>query len=406
MTNEISGLNNPLPYQPSSHALTDLANVITEITSFSRGQLLYNTDTMVRHVDALITETTGNLHTWCLEYTPEMQATLTGSCKIIANLAPMVKYSPRSKMYPEAVIQTLANGLDKLCLEFHRKLYHVFKEDYKLPASYIKAEARTTNLQYKRLLADHPDNQLLKAMLRPVHKLMYQPSANNTKERVDYINVLLGNIKLWHRKKGTQEQLYEIALAMNLNCPRILNHIAGDASARILKYNNGTERLEYIEQLNKRFRNALANAQWKSSSHGPYMPHESSVTTTINEWLSHQKELAGEEMKQAAETTPQPEEEGVRLELNEDLSYFSILIRIMVTAGLSKLKKVAPALRAFCRVVSFSKTQNPSSGHMIRIASGRVPDAILDKLEAFFNECQHLIRKIRRNGGKFPDDAG
>lgn len=397
MNNGISGFNDPLAHQPASHAIAKLANLIADLTNPARKGLLYESKPLLDHVNSLVTETKDNLYAWCQEYTPEMQITLTSSCNMVASLAPLIKYSPQTKLYPENVTQAITEKLDHLCLEFHRQLYQFFQPDYKLPASYIKMEALNAHIQYKRLLADHPGNLLLKAMLRPVHKLMYQPSANNTKERVDYITVLLSNLKLWHRKKGTQEQLYEIALAMNLNCPRVLKHMAGDASIRILKYKKSVDRLEYIGQLNKQFRNASANAQWKSSPHGCYLPYESPVGIYINEWLSHQSELASEEVKQI-------EEEPERTEMKEDSPFFAVLIRVMVTAGLTKLKKLAPVLRSFSRVISFSKSQNPSVGHLITLASSRISNTVLDKLEAFFEECLLIVRKIRRNGGKFPED--
>lgn len=406
MITEISGFNHPLPGNPSSYALTELANVIADITRPSNRQLRYDSTTLMQHVHALITETTGNLHIWSREYTPEMQGMLTSSCSMVASLAPLVKHSTQAKLYPEDVTRTITEGLENLCLDFHRQLYQHFNADYKLPASYIKMEAHNANIQYNRLLAAHPDNLLLKAMLYPVHKLTCQPSANSTKQRIDYINILLGNIKLWHKRKDTQEQLYEIALAMNLNCPRTLRHMAADASTRILQYSKGADRLEYINQLTKQFRNALVNAPWKSSPYGSYLPGESAVSFYISDWLSHQSELAREELQLAQEVVAPADEEDARLEINEDASYFSILIRVMVTAGLTKLKKIAPALRALCRIISFTKSQTPSSRHMIKIASSRVPDTVLNKLEAFFNECLLLIRKIRRNDGKFPDDAG
>lgn len=404
MIKGIRGNNTPLPLREPSHSITELTELIAEIATYPRGRLRYESDTLVKHVEDLITETTGNLYIWCREYTPEMQSTLTQSCNLLASLVPLVKASPQLKSYPETVVLTIAKGLEYLCLDFHRQLYQLFPADCQLPDSYLKMETESADTQYNRLLEAYPDSLLLKAMLGPIHKLLCNPFANGTKEKIDYIHLLLVNIKLWHRKKGTEEQLYEIALAMNLNCPRLLHRMAVEANTRIQKCSNGTEQLECIAQMRRQYRHALASVQWKFSPHGYYTAHTKSVAGRIEEWLTYQQELASEETKLGA-AMQQAEDEGARAEISKDSQFFSILTRVQVTAGLTKQKKFAPVLRAFCRVISFARSVAPSPNHLITQASSRVPDEVLDKLEVFLNECLLIIRKIRRNGGKFPDDV-
>jgi len=329
-----------------------------------------------------------------------MHDALTNRCQVVASLAPLVKQSPQLQRYPEIVGKNIIEGLEYLCLVFHRQLYRLFPADYQLPHSYLKMEVANAGMQYQRLLSHYPDNKLLKAMLRPIDKFVHHTSANNTKKCIDYNNVLLGNIKLWQRKKGTQDELYEITLSMNLNCPRLMHYMASEAGLMLQSFEKSADKGAYIERLQKLFLHASTSTQWKASAYGAYLPDENSVSAQVQKWLSHQSDLVKLEIIDPAEAAG-----NTRIEMQEDAEFFGILLRVMITEGLTRLKKVAPVYRAFSPLISFSKTAVPSVGNLIRIASRRVDNVVLDKLEAFLERCLLLVRKIRKNGGRFPDEA-
>lgn len=398
--NLLPGQQAALPQQPQSLALNELTNIIYELAGSSRGILMYNSDTLVHHIGALVKESIDNIHVLSCELTPDMHESLTSRCQVVASLAPLVKRSPQLQRYPETVGKKIIEGLEYLCLVFHRQLYRLFPSDYQLPYSYLKMEVASSGMQYKRLLQHYPNNMLLKAMLRPIDKFVHHTSANNTKKCIDYNNVLLSNIKLWQRKKGTQDELYEIALTMNLNCPRFMHYMASEAGLTLQSFEKTADKAAYIERLQRQFLHASTSTNWKASAYGAYLPDENSVSAQVQKWLSHQSDLVKLEVAE-----PEGVLETNRIEMQEDAVFFSILFRVMITEGLTKLKKVAPVFRVLSPVISFGRAAVPSSVNLIKITSRRVDGALLDKLEDFFERCLRLVRKIRKNGGKFPEEG-
>ncbi|GGH61300.1 hypothetical protein HNQ91_001037 [Filimonas zeae] len=398
--NLLPGQPTAIPQQPQSLALTELTQIVYELAGSSRHRLLYNADVLVSHIEALVTESIDNIHALSRELTPDMHETLTNRCQVVASLVPLVKQSPQLQRYPETVGKNIIGGLEYLCLIFHRQLYRVFSADYQLPHSYLKMEVTNAGMQYQRLLSQYPNNKLLKAMLRPIEKFIHNTSANNTKKSIDYNNVLLSNIKLWQRRKGTQDELYEIALTMNLNCPRFMHYMASEAGLELQSFEKRADKGACIERLQKLFLQASTSTKWKASVYGAYLPDVNSVSTEVQKWLSQQADLVKLEAAAPAETSGTN-----RVEMQEEVEFFSILLKVMILEGLTKLKKVAPIFRVFSTVISFAKSAVPSEGNLIRAASRRVDGALLDKLEAFFERCLLLVRKIRRNGGKFPDEG-
>lgn len=398
--NGLPGQENAFPHNPQSLALTELTHIVHDLTSLSRGGLLYDSDTLVNHIKKLVTESINNIPALCRDVTPDMCEALTNRCQVAASLATIVKQSPQLQRYPETAGKIIIEGLEHLCLVFHRQLYKLFPSDYQLPNSYLKMEVDNANRQYQRLLSQYPDNKLLKAMLRPINKFVHHTAVNNTKKCIDYNNVLLSNIKLWQRKKGTQNELYEIALTINLNCPRFMHHMASEASSILQSFEKVDDKTVYIEQLQKLFLHASTSTKWKSSAYDAYLPDVHPVATHVQKWLSNQSDLVKLESP-ASNDAPVTD----RIEM-QDAAFFCILFRIMIAEGLTKLKKIAPAFRTISQVISFGKSVVPSSESLIKIASRRVDIAVLDKLDDFFERCLRLVRKIRRNDGKFPDDAG
>lgn len=398
--NLLPGQPAALPQQPQSIALTELTHIVYELAGSSRRELLYDANTLVHHIEALVTESIDNIHTLSQELMPDMYEALTNRCQVVASLAPLVKRSQQLQRYPEAVGKNIIEGLEYLCLVFHRQLYRLFPSDYQLPYSYLKMEVLNAGMQYQRLLSLYPDNKLLKAMLRPIDKFVHHTSANNTKKCIEYNNILLSNIKLWQRKKGAQDELYEIALAMNLNCPRFMHHMASEASFILQSFEKSADKGAYIDRLQKLFLHACTSTKWKASAYGAYLPDADAVAAQVQKWLSHQSDLVKLEIAEPVETVGTN-----RIEMQEDAMFFSVLFRIMILEGLTKLKKVAPLFRIICSVISFGKTAMPSSERMITIASRRIESAVLDKLEAFLERCLLRVRKIRKNGGKFPEEG-
>ncbi|BAV06684.1 hypothetical protein SAMN05421788_107343 [Filimonas lacunae] len=398
--NELPGQPTALPQPSQLLALNKLTKLIYEITNPSRSELLFDAGILVNHIGSLVTESIHHIHALCQELKPNMHESLTNRCVIVADLATMVKQSPQLKRYPETTEKAIIEGLENLCLVFHRQLYQLFPSDYQLPHSYLKMEVANANRQYQRLLSQYPENKLLKAVLRPVNKFVHHTAANNTKKCIEYNNTLLANIKLWQRKNGTQNDLYEIALAMNLNCPRFMHHMASEASYTLQSFEKNADKNAYIEQLQKLFLRASTSTQWRSSAYGAYLPDVHPVATQVQQWLSNQSDLV---------KLDAPESDGAqvseRIEMQVDAAFFCFLFRIMIIEGLTILKKFAPVFRIISQVISFSKTVEPTSANLIKLASGRVSNTMLDKLETFFNRCQLRVKKIRNNEGKFPDDA-
>lgn len=388
-----------LPHSPSL-ALTDLTRFVHELALPARSGLLYDADTLVDHIETLVTDSIDHIHALCRALTPDMYDSLTDRCQMVASLSPLAKQSPQLKRYPETVGKTIIEGLEHLCLEFHRQLYQLFPSEYQLPHSYLKMEVANASRQYQRLLSQYPRNKLLKAMLRPVNKFVHHTVANSTKRCIDYNNVLLSNIRLWQRKSGTQDELYEIALTMNLNCPRFMHHMASEAGCILQSFEKSADKSAYIGQLQKLFLHASTSTKWKTSAYGAYLPGTHSVSTHVQQWLSNQSNLV--KLDVAESNGPS---ESDRIEMEVDATFFSVLFRIMIAAGLTKLKKFAPLFRSVCRFISFEKSVEPSSAYLIRLASNRVSSAVLDKVEAFFEGCAALVRKIKRNGGKFPEEV-
>ncbi|BAV08502.1 hypothetical protein SAMN05421788_11484 [Filimonas lacunae] len=399
--NELPGQPTALPQPSQLLALTELTTIIYDLTSSSHRKVLFDSETLVNHIGALVTESIHHIRALCQQLTPNMHESLTNRCVIVADLATLVKQSSQLKRYPETAEKAIIEGLENLCLVFHRQLYQLFPSDYQLPHSYLKMEATNASRQYQRLLSQYPNNKLLKAILRPVNKFVHHTAANNTKKCIDYNNILLANIKLWQRKNGTQDELYEIALTMNLNCPRFMHHMASEASYMLQSFEKSADKSGYIEQLQKLFLQASTSTKWRSSAYGAYLPDDHPVSTQVQQWLSNQSNLVKLDIPEPVETLGSD-----RIEMQEDAAFFSILFRIMITEGLTKLRKFGPVIRIISHIVSFGKTIVPSSTNLIQLASRRVDSAVLDKLEDFFDRCLVLVRKIRRNEGKFPDEEG
>lgn len=399
MSNAFPGQDVTLPDFINPGPLAELMRVICDLGKYSHIELLYNPDAFLQHVTRLVAECIDTVQASHKEITPETQDLFTDRCYMVTNLVAVVKHSPQLKRYPGGLHQQVKEKLDYLCLTFHRLLFRFFSADYQLPDSYIRMEINNAETQYFRLKKQYSGNHLLNAMLRPIYKFIHNTAAEqHTKARIEYINTLLHNLKLWSRKEGTSAQLYEIALIMNLNCPRFMHYMANEANTHIHSGERSADRLERIAQLRKQYLHALTSTRWQPCAYGAYRPDAISIVTHIDEWLKRQFDLVSEEMKT-------PMDELVRAELKEDGLFFSIFMRITVTVGLFKLKKFAPVLRIFGRVISFPRSETPSSANLITLASNRASGAVLDKLESFFEECLLLVRKIRRNGGKFPDDT-
>ncbi|SIT33854.1 hypothetical protein SAMN05421788_113168, partial [Filimonas lacunae] len=252
MTNAILGQEASQLHHLHPGPLTELTQVFYDLGKYTHAPLLYNPEALAQRITTLVTECIDSIQVSHKDITPETRALHTSRCHIVAKLAAMVKLSPQLKYYPEVVYHAITERIEFLCLTFHRLLYRFFAADYQLPESYVKMEVSNARMQYQRLLQQYPGNKLLRAILRAVHTFVHHSvPEQRSKERVDYINTLLHNLKLWNRAKGAHEQLFEIAIAMNLNCRRLLHYMATEAGMQIHAAQSGANKLACIGRLRK-----------------------------------------------------------------------------------------------------------------------------------------------------------
>lgn len=274
-------------------------------------------------------------------------------------------------------------------LDEHYK--HLYPVGTKMPQTVADKIMNVMKAGYNNLLAAHNNNGLLKAVLHPVWQVIkHAAKSNNTYHRVMYAYDLLVRVKWWHRVKGHYDQLYGIAISMNINSPEFLQHINTVGKSALAIYSDWRSKKLMI----KSWYNQYGEELWVNTQSNllkGYNPDEPSVATWISSWLREQEEI----LKQTSDST----EEFERLEIANDLEFLCWHTKISVEAGFYKTNVAKQVIQGLARIISTENTATPSLQTLERLIKGaEIHFETKDELKRYYSSCMKYLFKIPEKG--------
>lgn len=282
-----------------------------------------------------------------------------------------------------------------------------FKDSYpansKMPDIMAEKYIGTLQAGYQQVLGQHKDNGLLKALLHPLWEVIKRSGqGNNTFHRITYAFKLLGRVKLWHQHKGSYNQLYDIALSMNINSPAFLKYLNKMGKDALATYADLRGRQQQIRVWEQQHREAIwINTRTAAST--AYNAKERHVATFFTDWLKEQKEC----LERAVEGM----DEKMRLELAHDLEFFCWDTRIKTEVGYYKTNVLKPIALALADIISTKNAPVPSVNTIEKlIYSTEIPYKTREELDKHLTRCLKLLFKYPVKGAppakRKPKDAG
>ncbi|GGH70504.1 hypothetical protein HNQ91_003032 [Filimonas zeae] len=298
-----------------------------------------------------------------------------------------IKKHPELKADYQPILNAFIQVYDYLDTHFK----HLYPAGSKMPDIIVHKNIPVMRSGYQTLLKAHNNNGLLKALLHPVWEVIKHPGkGNNTFHRVMYAFQLLGRVKLWHQTKGTYEQLYNIALCMNTNCPAFLQYLGGMGKNTLEVYGDARSKQNFLDSWHAQHREALWLCKQTKLQEG-YNTEEQHVAVWLTNWLQEQKEyvqLADEEM-----------DEKERLELAHDLAFLCWHTKVSAEMGFYKSKMVRPIIRVLVNFISTKNAPVPSFQSLVTMIKGdEIPWQTKDELADYFARCINHVFKMPEKG--------
>ncbi|GGH63485.1 hypothetical protein HNQ91_002516 [Filimonas zeae] len=281
-------------------------------------------------------------------------------------------------------------------LNVHDTFRDAYTDDYtagqKIPDIRLQSHIRHMQAAYHNLLQSDKENLLLKAVLSPVSQLIRHSSkGNNTDSKVEYAQVLLLNVRLWRFKKLPDSALYEIAVAMNINCRELLHYLKHLGEELLTQEETHQKKTELIHQWNHQHNLARCSYSWRKASQPGFDTTSKPLAEMITEWI-HLK-------KTALLQTPADAQPVARLCTSENGEYVGWWIKVITEAGFSTNRVVAHSIRILAQVISLPGSVIPSTKHLEQIASNAaISITIKKKLIEFGNDFLRIVNLIPVKG--------
>ncbi|GGH73386.1 hypothetical protein HNQ91_003644 [Filimonas zeae] len=297
------------------------------------------------------------------------------------------------KIHPE--LKTVYQPALDAIIEVYNFLDTHFKQLHpagsKMPDIIIEKYITTMKRAYHKLLQAHNQNGLLKALLHPAWEVIKHPGkGNNTYHRVTYAFQLLGRVKLWHQRKGSYDELYGIALSMNVNSQAFLEYISVMGKKALDAFADEAAKHQQIKNWHQQYREEV----WittHTAVRESYNAEERHVASFFTDWLQEQKEFLVLCNHEA--------DEKIRLQIAKDLAFLCWHTRISIEAGFYSEEITTHIIRVITGYISTKNTPAPSFNSVEKlIRSIEIPWQVKDELKAYFNRCMAQLLKVPEKG--------
>ncbi|GGH71282.1 hypothetical protein HNQ91_003194 [Filimonas zeae] len=298
-----------------------------------------------------------------------------------------IKKHPELKADYQPILNAFIQVYDYLDTHFK----HLYPAGSKMPDIIIHKNIPVMRSGYQNLMKAHNNNGLLQALLHPVWEVIKHPGkGNNTFHRVTYAFQLLGRVKLWHQAKGTYEQLYNIALCMNTNCPAFLQYLSGMGKNELELYGDARSKQNFLDSWHARHREALWLCKQSKLQEG-YNAEEQHVAVWLTNWLQEQKEFL--------ELAKNQMDEKERLKLAHDLAFLCWHTKIQVKVGFYTSPFVQPVITALADIICTENASIPSFQSLERlIKCTEIPYETKDELAEYYSSSLKELFKVPEKG--------
>lgn len=344
-----------------------------------------------KQVTLLTASVISEAHAYRLQGNRYLNTLVSDTWKTVICLMDLVHQYSKANRSLTSIYKGIQCSLIKVHEQLGASFPHCCAGNSKIADIFLAEILKEMRRQYYKLLIDHPGIPLLKAILHPATRVVLHSSkGNNTPLIIQYADGLLKNLALWHRRKGTAQQLYEIALAMNLNSPHFFQYLTETAVAALKQCANAAGRQKQIQDWTLQHLKAYHNPTWRAAPSGGFIQPGDSLHNMIIQWLEGQKRIF--ELEAAIpEAVAVPDKTGI----NFDICTYSWHVKISVKAGFYMSPVVSEVLRVNWQITYFKTAGDPSLENLIKQSkSTSIPRDAKRKLLNYYLDSIKIIHSL------------